>query len=186
MMIDGKNITRAYFIGIGGIGMSALAQLMKDAGCAVSGSDREESPVTVMLRDKGIDVHFIQDGKGVPLNADVAVYSEAVWEDNPERMRAKELGIREMSYFEVLGEVSKEKTTIAVSGTNGKTTTTGMLAKILADAGAHPTAVVGSIVKDFHSNYLAGSSDLFVVEACEYKRDFLTLSPTILVVTNIE
>lgn len=186
MMVSGTEIKKAYFIGIGGIGMSALAQFMKDHGVAVSGSDREVSPVSLLLEEKGISVALVQDGKGVPEDADVAIYSEAVWDDNPERMRAKELGIKEVSYFQMLGAVSKEKKTIAVAGTNGKTTTTGMLAKILADAGASPTAVVGSIVKDFKSNYLAGASPLFVVEACEYKRDFLTLTPTILVVTNIE
>lgn len=181
-----SDIRKAYFIGVGGIGMSALAQLLADQGVAVSGSDREASPVTELLAKKGIEVLIGQKTENVPSDAEVVVYSEAVWEDNPERMRAKELGIPQKSYFTMLGEVSKGKRTIAVAGTNGKTTTTGMLAKILADAGASPTAVVGSLVKDFGSNYLHGDSDLFVVEACEYKRDFLTLHPTILVVTNIE
>jgi len=177
---------KTYFIGIGGIGMSALAQLMADHGTAVSGSDREASPVTELLESKGISVTIGQKAENVPSDADVIVYSEAVWEDNPERARAKELNLRQISYFEALGEVSYKKKTIAVAGTHGKTTTTGMTAKILADGGASPTAVVGSIVKDFGSNYLHGDSDLFVVEACEYKRDFLTLSPFVLVITNIE
>jgi UDP-N-acetylmuramate--alanine ligase len=177
---------KAYFVGIGGIGMSALAQLLADQGVAVSGSDREESPVTDLLAKRGIPVLIGQKAENVPTDAKVVIYSEAVWDDNPERMRAKELGIIEKSYFTMLGEVSSEKKTIAVAGTHGKTTTTGMLAKILADGGASPTAVVGSLVKDFGSNYLAGTSDLFVVEACEYKRDFLTLSPFILVITNLE
>ena len=101
-------------------------------------------------------------------------------------MRAKELGIPQASYFDVLGEVSGGMRTVAVAGTHGKTTTTGMLARVLRDAGASPTAIVGSLVRDFGSNYLKGESDLLVVEACEYKRDFLTLSPDILVITNIE
>lgn len=179
-------VKKAYFIGIGGIGMSALAQYMKDTGVEVSGSDREASPVTELLEKKGIAVYLTQKAENVPADADVVVYSEAVWEDNPERTRAKELGLTQVSYFEMLGKVSAGKRTIAVSGTHGKTTTTGMTAKILADAGASPTAVVGSLVKDFGSNYLKGESDIFVVEACEYKRDFLSLSPYILVVTNIE
>jgi UDP-N-acetylmuramate--alanine ligase len=166
--------------------MSGLAQLMKDMDVSVSGSDREESPVTELLESKGISVHLTQDGKGVPEDADVVVYSEAVWEDNLDRMRANELQIPQKSYFDMLGEVSKEKQTIAISGTHGKTTTTGMTAKILRDAGVVPSAIVGSIVKDFGSNYLPGTSDYFVVEACEYKRDFLTLAPRILVITNIE
>lgn len=190
------NYRKAYFVGIGGIGMSALAQLMKDAGVEVSGSDREASPVTELLESKGISVALVQKPENVPNDADVVIYSEAVWKDNPERMRAEELRIPQKSYFEMLGEVSREpysangyegrRKTIAVAGTHGKTTTTGMTAKILADAGASPTAVVGSIVRDFGSNYLHGESDLFVVEACEYRRDFLTLSPHILVITNIE
>ncbi len=186
MNIGDTKIQKAYLIGIGGIGMSGLAQLLKDMDVSVSGSDREESPVTELLEAKGISVQLTQDGNGVPEDADVVVYSEAVWEDNPDRMKAKELQIPQKSYFDMLGEVSKEKKTIAVSGTHGKTTTTGMLAKILRDAGVAPSAIVGSIVKDFGSNYLPGTSEYFVVEACEYKRDFLTLTPSVLVITNIE
>ena len=179
-------VKKAYFIGIGGIGMSALAQLLKDSGWQVSGSDREESPTTELLAGKGIEVTIGQIAENVPEDATLVIYTEAAWEDNPERMRAKELELPQSSYFEVLGDVSDGKRTIAVSGTHGKTTTTAMIARILKDAGASPSAVVGSIVKDFESNYLGGKSDLLVVEACEYKRDFLTLSPEVLVVTNIE
>lgn len=177
---------KVYFIGLGGIGMSALAQLMKDHGVAVSGSDREESPVTDLLHEKGISVALGQEAGNIPADVDLVVYSEAVWEDNAERMEAKRRGIPQVSYFVALGEVSKGKKTIAVAGTHGKTTTTGMLARILRDAGASPSAVVGSLVRDFGSNYLSGTSNWFVVEACEYKRDFLTLSPFILVITNVE
>jgi UDP-N-acetylmuramate--alanine ligase len=186
MKINGTEIKKAYFIGIGGIGMSALAQLMSDHGVAVSGSDREDSPVTELLRKKGIEVTIGQDGTKVSTNADVVVYSEAVWDDNPERVRAQELGIPQKSYFVMLGEISKDKKTIAVAGTHGKTTTTGMLAKVLSDTGASPSAIIGSLVRDFGSNYLSGTSEWLVVEACEYKRDFLTLAPFILVITNIE
>lgn len=177
---------RIYMVGIGGIGMSALAQLLKDSGAEVSGSDREESPTTELLTKKGISVVIGQKPENVSEDTELVIYTEAAWEDNPERMRAKELGIRQLSYFEALGEVAKGKRTVAVAGTHGKTTTTGMLARILLYADASPSAIVGSIVKDFGSNYLAGKSDLLVVEACEYKRDFLTLAPEILVVTNIE
>lgn len=177
---------KAYFIGIGGIGMSALAQLLKDSGWQVSGSDREESPTTELLERKGISVTIGQKTENVPRDATLVIYTEAAWEDNPERMRAKELGLPQSSYFEALGDVSAGRRTVAVAGTHGKTTTTAMTARILKDAGASPSAVVGSIVQDFGSNYLGGDSDILVVEACEYKRDFLTLSPEILVVTNIE
>lgn len=175
-----------YMVGIGGIGMSGLAQLLKDHGNDVSGSDREASPVTELLESKGISVLIGQKAENVPPDAELVIYSEAVWEDNPERVRAKELGIQQISYFQGLGDISKGMKTVAVSGTHGKTTTTGMLARILRDAGASPTAIVGSLVKDFGSNYLKGDSNIFVVEACEYKRDFLTLSPHILVITNVE
>lgn len=176
---------KIYFIGIGGIGMSALAQYFKDQGDTVSGSDRDVSPVTEMLEKKGISVMVGQKAENVP-SADVVVYSDAVPEDNLERARAKELGIPQKSYFQMLGEVSAGKRTIAIAGTHGKTTTTGMLARILRDAGASPTAVIGSIVKDFGSNYLHGDPDLFVVEACEYRDHLLELSPQVLVITNLE
>jgi UDP-N-acetylmuramate--alanine ligase len=177
---------KTYFIGIGGIGMSALAQMLNDQGDGVRGSDREASPVTELLGSKGIEVIIGQKTENVPSDAELVVYSDSVPVDNPERMRAKELGIEQLSYFMMLGKVSAGKRTIAVAGTHGKTTTTGMLARILKDAGASPTAVIGSIVKDFGSNYLAGASDLFVVEACEYKDHLLELAPEILVITNLE
>ena len=177
---------KVHFIGIGGIGMSALAQLLFDQGVQITGSDRDMSPVTELLRQKGINVVIGQKAENVLEDAELVVYSDAVPEDNPERARAHELGIKQLSYFEMLGEVSTGKRTVAVAGTHGKTTTTGMLAKILKDAGASPTAVVGSIMKDFDSNYLHGDSNLFVVEACEYRDHLLELSPYILVLNNIE
>lgn len=176
----------AYFIGIGGIGMSALAQYEKDHGARVTGSDREASPVTEMLEKDGIRVAIGQTAENVPSDADVVVYSDAVPETNPERARAKELGIAQKSYFQMLGDVSAPMRTIAVAGTHGKTTTTGMLAKLLNDAGESPTAIVGSIMKDFESNYVRGESDLFVVEACEYRDHLLELSPELLIITNLE
>lgn len=180
------NLKRVHMVGIGGIGMSALAQYLLDCGVRVTGSDRDKSPVTELLEQKGILVSLGQRAENVAPDTEVVIYSEAVWPDNPERMRAQECKIEQRSYFEMLGEISKDMRTVAIAGTHGKTTTTGMLARILRDAGAAPTAIVGSIVRDFNSNYLSGDSAWFVVEACEYKRDFLTLSPEILVVTNIE
>ena len=166
--------------------MSALAQYFKDQGAQVSGSDRETGPVTELLEKKGIKVIIGQKAENVPADAEIVVYSDAVPADNPERARARERALPQKSYFQMLGEVSVRKRTVAVAGTHGKTTTTGMLAKILKDAGASPTAVIGSIVKDFGSNYLAGTSDTFVVEACEYKDHLLELSPKVLVITNLE
>ncbi len=175
-----------YMLGIGGIGMSALAQLLQHQGKEVNGSDREESPVVSMLAEKGIAVAIGHDTCNIPADCGLLIYSDAVPASNAERLRAQEMGIPERSYFEALGEVSKNTRTIAVSGTHGKTTTTGMIAKILSDAGKKPTAIIGSIVKDFGSNFLAGSDDLLIVEACEYRDHLLKLSPEILVITNIE
>ena len=152
----------------------------------MSGSDREESPTTTLLSQKGITVTVGHDQCNIPAGTELLVYSDAVWSDNVERIRAKEMGIPEMSYFEALGLVSQDARTVAVTGTHGKTTTTGMLAKILQDAGEQPTAIVGSIVQDFGSNFLAGRADLFVVEACEYRDHVLKLNPDVLVITNIE
>ena len=119
--------------------------------------------MTELLEKKGIRVLIGQKAENVPPDAELVVYSDAVVDGSegyPERLRARELGIREQSYFQVLGEVTKSKKTVAVAGTHGKTTVTGMIAKILADAGASPTAIVGSIVKDFGSNYLPPSTPL--------------------------
>ncbi len=188
---------RIHFIGIGGIGMSALAQCLQHLGDDVSGSDREASPVTELLESKGIKVVIGQRAENVPEGAATVVYSDAVPADNPERARATELGVEQLSYFAMLGKVAAGKRTVAVAGTHGKTTTTGMLAKILADGSASLTAIIGSIVRDFGSNYVSLSfakategttnkSDLFVVEACEYRDHLLELTPEILVLTNVE
>lgn len=180
------DLASIHFVGIGGIGMSALAQYFADHGARVTGSDRSTSPVTEMLERKGIRVATPQVAGNIPEDAQWVVYSDAVPSDNPERTRATVLGIPQCSYFQMLGKVSEGKRTIAVAGTHGKTTTTGMLAKLLIDAHESPTVIVGSIVRDFESNYVHGDSALFVVEACEYKDHLLELSPEMLVVTNLE
>jgi len=174
-------------VGIGGIGMSALAQLLQSEGHAVTGSDSGLSePVHQMLTQRGIAVETQHTPKNVPKDKSaLVIYSDAVHTGNPERNEALKQGIPQMSYFEALGEVTKDKKTIAVSGTHGKTTTTAMLTKILKDTGADPTAIIGSIVSEFAGNYIEGQG-AFVVEACEYKDHLLKLSPEILVITNIE
>ncbi|MSR70810.1 UDP-N-acetylmuramate--L-alanine ligase [Candidatus Kaiserbacteria bacterium] len=177
---------RIHMVGIGGVGMSALAQLYAGQGARVSGSDRERSPTTEMLEKNGISVFIGQTAGNVPDAIDLLVYSDAVPAENPERARAHELGIPQLNYFEALGKVAEGKRVVAVAGTHGKTTTTAMLGKILTDAGADPTVVVGSIVSEWGSNFKGGGSDLFVVEACEYRRHFLVFRPQVLVITNIE
>lgn len=173
-------------IGIGGVGMSSLAQLYIKDGIQVSGSDNNSSPTTELLESLGIKIHLSQKKENVSKNYTFVVYSDAVPFDNIERERARNLGLEEYSYFSALGNIIKDKKVIAVAGTHGKTTTTAMIAKILRDIGKKPNAVIGSIVKDFKSNFLAGESDIFVVEACEYRDHFLNFYPHILVITNLE
>jgi UDP-N-acetylmuramate--alanine ligase len=173
-------------VGIGGIGMSALAQLLHHQGKRVSGSDREETPTVSLLKRRGIEVSVGHAAENIPEGTGLVIYSDAVWPDNPERSSAAQIGVQQISYFEALGIVSSQMKTIAVAGTHGKTTTTGMLAAILQNARENPTAIVGSIVQDFGSNFLPGKNDLLVVEACEYRDHLLELSPHVLVVTNIE
>ena len=148
-MVSFHNFKRIHLVGIGGIGMSALAQLYLTRGAQVSGSDREESPATRMLTGKGVVVTIGQRTENIPADAILAVYSDAVPPEHPERARARELGIPERSYFEALGEATAGMRVVAVSGTHGKTTTTAMLGKMLIDAGVDPTVVVGSIVTEW-------------------------------------
>lgn len=190
-MTDTNQLKHVHMVGIGGIGMSALAQLYVSRGITVAGSDREASPVTAMLDGQSIPVTIGHDGCMIAPDTSLLVYSDAVPADNAERAQARQMNVPEQSYFQALGEVSRNMGTIAVAGTNGKTTTTGMLAVILERAGKDPTAIVGSIVRDFPSNaggsnFRAGSRDLLVVEACEYRDHVLQFSPHILILTNIE
>lgn len=177
---------KIHFIGIAGVGMSALAQMLFRDGARVTGSDNARFPTLDAVEKLGIPATIGYDAKNIPSDTELVVYTDAAHPDNAERAEATRHGIPQLSYFAMLGQVSLSKRTVAVAGTHGKTTVTGMLAKILQDAGASPTAVIGSIVKDFGSNYLHGDSDLFIVEACEYKDHLLELSPQILVITNLE
>lgn len=177
---------KIHMIGIAGVGMSALAQMLVDQGKRVTGSDNAWFPTLEKIQQLGIEVPIGYDPKNVPEDTECVIYTDAAPEGNPERVAAAERGIPQLSYFQGLGEVAKGRRVVAVAGTHGKTTTAGMLARILRDANVSPTAVVGSLVQDFGSNYLSGTSDWFVVEACEYRRHFLNLSPEILVVTNLE
>lgn len=181
-----KKIKRAHFIGIGGIGVSAIARMMLLDGKKVSGSDNVLSKITEELKNFGAKIFKGQRTKNIKDGIDLVVYSPAVKKDNSELKEAKRLRIFTLSYPQVLGLISKEKYTIAVSGTHGKTTTTAMIAKILKDAGLDPTVIVGSLLKDLKSNFIAGKGKYFVCEACEYKKSFLNLHPRIIVITNID
>jgi UDP-N-acetylmuramate--alanine ligase len=183
-----NEVKKVHFIGIGGIGISALAQLFHHEGWIVTGTNDNPSPQTLdRIRALGVEIYEEYNVQNIAPDTKLIVYSDA-WETMaPDFMKeVRALGIRTISYFQALGEVSKNKMTVAVAGTHGKTTTTSMLAKILKDAGVSPTVIVGSIVKDFDSNYVPGTSDVFVVEACEYRNHLLELSPKILVITNLE
>lgn len=186
MSINLENIKRAHFIGVGGIGMSGLARLFLHEGKGVSGSDRSISPITEALEKEGV-VFFPQQAEtNITSDIDMVIYTEAMSKDHPEMQAAAKLGVPMMNYFEGLGLVANQYYVIAVSGTHGKTTTTAMLIDIFEDAGLDPTAIVGSLRSKTQSNYRAGKSKYFIVEACEYKRDFLYLEPDVLIINNIE
>lgn len=183
-MLKKKHI---HFIGIGGIGTSAIAHIMKKRGFTVSGSDMEASEITTALKKVGIKVSIGHDAKNVTKDVELVVYSPAIPKDNPELLQAEKLGIKTITYPQALGELSKEYFTIAVSGAHGKSTTTAMTALLLKNAGLDPTVVIGTKIREFgNQNFRVGKSKYLVVEACEYKRSFLNIHPDILVITNIE
>lgn len=176
-----------FFVGIGGIGVSGLARLCKAKGLQVLGSDINESSTLKELSNEGIKVFVGHNAKNIPEDTELVVYSEAASPNNPEILYAKENGIPTVSYFEALGQVTRDYRLIAVAGTHGKTTTTAMLSLILQEAGLDPTVIVGSKLKEFgNKNVRVGDSDLFVLESCEYRRSFLNLHPDLLGITNID
>ena len=178
---------KIFFVGIGGIGISAIARMMHLEGKEVSGSDMAENELTRELQKLGIKITIGQSFELIPKDVDLIVYTIAIPHyDSKLFEQIKNSNTRYKSYPEMLGLVTEDKYTIAVAGTHGKTTTTAMIAKILIDAGLDPTVVVGSLLKDYKSNLVVGKGKYFVVEACEYKRSFLNIKPKILVITNIE
>lgn len=178
---------KVHLIGIGGIGVSALAQYYLSKGHQISGSDLVASEITDFLKNKGIKIKIGQVGKNIEKDIDLVIYSPAVKKNNPEYKKAKKLGIKLQSYPEALGDMTREYHTIAVAGAHGKSTTTTMIALILVKAGLDPTVIVGTKVKEFgNSNFRAGKSKLLVIEACEYDSSFLHYSPKVIVVTNID
>jgi len=202
-----------HFIGIGGIGVSALAQYNLAKGANVSGSDLVESEITKALRKKGAKIYIgKQKAKNVPKNVDLVIYTPAAPEDNPELKKAKSLKIRNskleiLSYPKALGELTKQYFTIAVCGTHGKSTTTAMISLILTKAGLNPTIIIGTKLKEFgNSNFRMGGKpnpsagsgndnitktllrgrNVLVIEADEYAASFLNYLPKIIVLTTIE
>ena len=185
--LDLSKIKRIFFVGIGGLGISALAKMAISKGIDVSGVNDDESPKTLdPLRALGVTIFFQNELHELP-EADLYVYSDAWLFRGPEILqKARETGKPVLSYFEALGQFAKEYKVIAIAGTHGKTTTTAMVAEILIESGLDPTVIVGSFVKKFNSNFRIGKSKYLVVEADEYNRHFLNFNPFIAVVTNIE
>lgn len=178
---------KIYCSGIGGIGLSAYASYRASQGHQVLGSDRTETDIVRDLQGQGIEVFLRQDGSHIPEDADLFVYSEAIAETSPERVRATELSIPQQSYFQALGELTRDFRVIAVAGTHGKSSTTAMAARVLMDAGLDPSVIVGTKMRELSGrNWRRGGSQLFVVEACEYRRSFHALSPGYILLTNAD
>lgn len=176
---------RIHFVGVGGIGMSGIAELLANLGYGVSGSDAKRSPVTDRLESLGVTVHAGHAAGNVG-EADVVVYSSAVRPDNPEVAEAARRRIPVIPRAEMLAELMRLRFGIAVAGAHGKTSTTSMVALVLERAGLDPTAVIGGRLSAFGSNARLGSGEYMVVEADESDRSFLKLSPSIAVITNID
>jgi UDP-N-acetylmuramate--alanine ligase len=177
---------RVHFIGIGGSGMSGLARILLDAGAMVSGSEPKPTHTTFQLMQMGARVRHEQDGSGLDKSMDLVVRTAAVKDDNPEYVRATELGLEVVKYAQLLGRVMGERLGVAVAGTHGKSTTTAMTAYILTHLGLDPSWVVGGTVPQLGGGSASGKGASFVAEACEYDRSFHNLKPTVAVVTNID
>ena len=176
---------RIHFVGIGGIGMSGIAELLANLDYDVSGSDAKRSDVTDRLATLGVAVRYGHDAANVG-NADVVVVSSAIRVHNPEVDEARRQGIPVIPRAEMLAELMRLRYGIAVAGAHGKTTTTSMIALVLERAGLDPTAVIGGRLSAFGSNARLGRGELMVVEADESDRSFLKLSPSVAVITNID
>lgn len=179
---------RIHFIGVGGIGVSALAQYYLTKGYKVSGSDLSSSEITEVLKKKGARIFTgTHKAKNVALNTGLVIYSPAVNENNPEFREAKKRKIKLQSYPQALGELTKQHFTIAISGSHGKSTTTALISLILVKAGLDPSVIVGTKLKEFgNSNCRVGKSKYLVIEADEHFASFLNYWPKMIVLTTIE
>ena len=183
-----RGINSVYFVGIGGIGMSALARYYHSQGITVAGYDLTPSPLTKQLEDEGMAVHYEDNPALLPAHIDTVVYTPAVPKDLNELVELRRRGIPMMKRAEALGAISKEHFTIAIAGTHGKTTTTAMVAHILIENGVDTTAFIGGIAKNIGSNLHLGRTNesVLVVEADEFDRSFLQLSPDISIINSID
>ena len=185
--IDFKKPIHVHFIGIGGISMSGLAEILLKENFTISGSDFKPSELTEHLISLGATVFYPQKAENVIEGIDVVVYTAAIHEDNPELLEVRRQGLPTLTRAELLGQLMKNyQTPIAISGTHGKTTTTSMMSHVLLAAEKDPTISVGGILKAIGGNIRVGNSDIFVTEACEYTNSFLDFFPKISVVLNVE
>lgn len=178
-------IKKAHFIGVGGVGMSALARVMLESGCSVSGSDLSGSCYTEKLKSMGADIYIGHSPVNIKA-ADAVVFSTAIRDDNPELVKARGLGIACLHRSVLLSEIMKSRRSIAVTGTHGKTTTTAMLSSILARSGLEPTVIAGGDSSAPATNGFLGRGRYMVCEADESDGSFLNLRPDYAVITNIE
>ncbi len=184
-----ESVKKVHCIGIGGIGVSAIARYFLSLGAVVTGTDVADSDLIEQLKKEGINIVIGHSSDYVRDSVDLVVYSPAVPKENPERIQAAKRDIVQMSYPEVLGEISKTRPTIAVTGMHGKSTTTAMLGVLFETAGLDPLVIVGTQVPQFEKENirLSQSADApFIVEACEYRGHMNYLSPQMVVITNIE
>jgi len=182
-----SSIRKLHFVGIGGIGMSGLAEILVDQGFTVTGSDRAGSDNTERLEKLGIKIAIGHDAKNVGADVDVLVFSSAIPPENPEVVVARQRNIPVIRRAEMLAEVMRLKYGIGIAGTHGKTTTTSMVSLVLMEGGVDPTVIVGGRLHGLAgSNARMGKGDFIVVEADEYDRSFLSITPTIAVLTTLE
>lgn len=185
--LDFAKPVNVYFMGIGGISMSGLAEILADRGFKVSGSDRAPSKITEILENKGIKINYGQVAENITDDIELLVYTAAISADNPELMEAKRRGITCIPRADMLGQIMKNyEIPIAVSGTHGKTTTTSMITTILMESNLDPTVTVGGMLDCIGGNLRIGQSDVFVTEACEYTNSFLSFFPKVSVILNVE
>lgn len=177
-----------YFLGIGGIGMSALARYFYQKGCTVTGYDKTPSPLTRKLEEEGMLIHYEDNPELIPDNVDFVVLTPAIPNDSLELNYLREKNVRIIKRAEVLGEISRQCRSVAVSGSHGKTTVTAMITHILNYAGKKMSAFVGGIAKNINSNVIIGdeNDEIVVMEADEFDRSFLQLNPYISIVTSID
>jgi UDP-N-acetylmuramate--alanine ligase len=180
------NIKTIYFIGIGGIGMSAIARYFKYRGAAVAGYDKAETLLTISLQSEGINIHFNEDINQLPDNIDVVVYTPAIPSNHAELIYFQKNNFLVVKRSDVLQWITDQSNVIAVAGTHGKTTTSSMVAHILKHSGFDCTAFLGGITSNYNSNFLVGKNNWVVVEADEYDRSFLKLFPQVAIITAVD